>query len=71
MLKWLTNAPRDTRLVRRRLGETQAEAQARCRGWLADKVIGKPQKTEKYTVEQLQQVGLVGVYAKEDTDDRS
>ena len=33
--------------------------------WLSDKVIGEPMATAHYTVEQLKNMGLVGVYVRE------
>jgi hypothetical protein len=32
--------------------------------YLKDKVIGRPQASDTYTVEELEAMGLVGVYAK-------
>lgn len=43
--------------------ETQDEAWQRIQRFLADKVIGRPKATEKYTVEQLEAENFVGVYA--------
>lgn len=34
--------------------------------WLRDKLIGPPQATDKYTVEQLQRMNMVGVYTKQE-----
>lgn len=31
--------------------------------WLEGKIVGDPQPSEKYTVEQMKEMGLVGVYA--------
>ena len=42
--------------------ETLKEAVARHTEWLKGKVIGEPQATEAYTVAQLKEMGLVGVY---------
>ena len=38
------------------------------KSWLKDKIIGEPKASEKYTVEQLKEMGLVGVYVKEEGD---
>ena len=43
--------------------ETQDEAWQRIQRFLADKVIGRPKATKKYTVEQLEAENFVGVYA--------
>ena len=43
--------------------ETREEAWAHHLEWLKDKTIGDPEATETYTVEQLKEMGLVGVYA--------
>ena len=46
------------------IDQTRSEAIASYRQWLADRVIGKPQATEKggYTAAELKVMGLVGVY---------
>ena len=46
-----------------RNGETQQEAWYWHLEWLRGKVIGDPQATSAYTVEQLKEMGMVGVYA--------
>lgn len=33
--------------------------------WLKDKILGEPKATEKYTSQQLKDMGYVGVYSKE------
>lgn len=49
--------------VTARIGETQQEAWRWHLEWLRGKVIGEPQETSTYTVEQLKEMGMVGVYA--------
>ena len=44
-------------------GETSDEARQRLQRFLADKTIGKPKATRKYSVEQLEADNIVGVYA--------
>lgn len=51
--------------VRRRPHETPTEAWQHKLEWLSDKIIGEPQATEHYTVEQLKAMNMVGVYSKE------
>lgn len=68
-MKFLTNTrdPKDKHAkmyVARSIHETPEEAWAHHVAWLKDKVIGEPQATEAYTVEQLKELGLVGVYSK-------
>ena len=68
-MEFLTNThdPKDKcakMYVARSIHETPAEAWAHHVEWLKDKVIGDPQATEAYTVEQLKEMGLVGVYRK-------
>ena len=68
-MEFLTNThdPKDKyakMYVARSIHETQEQAWAHHVEWLKDKVIGEPQATEAYTVEQLKQMGLVGVYRK-------
>ena len=45
--------------------ETPEDALRHHLEWLKDKVIGEPQATETYTVEQLKEMGLVGVYSNQ------
>ncbi len=67
-MKWLSNIhdPKDPQAqmyVARSFHETPEEAWAHHQEWLKGKVIGEPQATEAYTVEQLKAMGMVGVYA--------
>ena len=60
-----THDPKDKlapMFVDRRFDETQEEAWRNHLEWLKGKVIGDPQATEAYTVAQLKEMGLVGVY---------
>lgn len=64
-MRWLVNTywPKSPdRFVLPRIGGTEAEARAIEDAWLADKIIGEPQATEGFTVEELKEWGLVGVY---------
>ena len=36
--------------------------------WINSNVIGEPQGSDKYTVEELKQMGYIGVYSKEDNE---
>ena len=70
MLRFLSNThdPKDKNArmyVYRRFDETQEEAWRNHLAWLKGKVIGDPQATEAYTVAQLKEMGLVGVYAQQ------
>jgi hypothetical protein len=76
-MKWLTNIydPRKTEEAKRSLCLSFDEAsdpQGRERAWqrhlewLADKVVGRPQASGTYTVEELEVMGLVGVYSREE-----
>lgn len=51
--------------VIRGIDQSQREAVASWREWLKGKVIGRPQASFKYTVEQLEAMGMVGVYDPE------
>ena len=67
MLRFLSNThdPKDKNFqmyVARSFHETQEQAVARHLEWLKGKVIGDPQATEAYTVAQLKEMGMVGVY---------
>jgi hypothetical protein len=69
MLRFLSNThdPKDKfarMYVARRFDETQEEAWHWHLEWLKGKVIGDPQATETYTVAQLKEMGMVGVYAQ-------
>ncbi len=44
-------------------GETREEAWASQERWLRDKVVGRPQGTEAYSVEDLEAMNTVGIYA--------
>lgn len=67
-LVFLTNThdPNDKRAEMhvdyRPLQETRREAWLRHLEWLKDKVVGEPQATKHYTVEQLKEMKLVGIY---------
>lgn len=70
MLRFLSNThdPKDKNArmyVARRFDETQEEAWRNHLAWLKGKVIGEPQATEAYTVAQLKEMGMVGVYAQQ------
>ena len=67
MLRFLSNThdPKDKNapmFVARSSDETQEQAWANHLYWLKGKFIGEPQATEAYTVEQLKEMGMVGVY---------
>lgn len=49
-LRWLTN---DDRIA---VGEYANK-------YRKGKIVGRPQATERYTVEELQAMGLIGIYA--------
>ena len=70
-MKWLTNThdpndPHAPMYVVRTLDETYEGAWRNHCEYLSDKIIGRPQATSKYAVEQLEEMGMVGVYARED-----
>ncbi len=69
-MRWLTNALDPDRLdwidaVIPDPGQSQLEAETEWRNYLKDKVIGDPKAAEKFTVKQLKEMGLVGVYLPE------
>lgn len=65
-MKFLSNThdPHARMYVARMFDQTQEEAWRNHLEWLKDKVIGEPQATADYTVEELKAMGLVGVYSK-------
>ncbi len=38
--------------------------------YLSNKVIGQPKETDKYTPEQLEAIGMVGIYSREEEEER-
>lgn len=48
--------------VTRSFHETQEEAWQHHIEWLKGKVITRPKATDKYTIEELEAMGMVGVY---------
>ena len=60
-LKWLTN----TRDPKNFSGDTLHRQEQEALEYLENKIIGRPKATERYSVEELEAMGLVGVY-KED-----
>lgn len=66
-MKFLDNThdPKDPRArfyLSTELRQTHEEAWKMHLQWLEGKIIGDPQPTDTYTVEQLKAMGLVGVY---------
>lgn len=66
-MKWLANTydPKDKDWkchIIAKFDETHEQACERYLQWLEGKVIGKPKGNEFYTVEQLENDGIVGVY---------
>lgn len=66
-MKFLTNihnpSDKNAKLyISLRPHETLKEAVTNHLEWLKGKVIGEPQATEAYTVAQLKEIGMVGVY---------
>jgi len=66
-MKWLSNDYDQKRHNLRKVlitafGETIESAVERYKRWLAGKIIGEPRATDKYTVEELKKMGMVGVY---------
>jgi hypothetical protein len=67
--RWLSNThdpadPDADTFVHKLDCESQEQAVSGWRAWLAQGEIGPPKATHTYTVEELQEKGLVGVYAK-------
>lgn len=69
-MKWLTNhyMPKDPsfKIDPYERGVSRREQILWEREWLKDKIIGRPKATDAYTVEQLEEMEYVGVYARED-----
>jgi len=73
-MRWLTNtydpSLPDVRMhVVRCFPETFEESWRLHLDYLKDKIIGEPQATEKYTVEQLKAMGMVGVYTTREKEE--
>jgi len=45
--------------------ETPEQARQRWFQWIGNKVIGRPKATESHTVEELEAMGLIGIYSRE------
>jgi len=58
--------PDAKQLIKTRSGQTPEEAWAQQERWLSGKTIGRPKATEHYTVEQLEAMGMVGVYVEDE-----
>lgn len=74
MLRFLTNThdPKDPNAmmyVSTNPGQSQLAAWREHQLWLVGKVIGDPQATAIYTVEELKQRGMVGVYVLENEEE--
>ncbi len=72
MNKFLTNAYDPSRLdakqkIIRQPGQTREETWQSELKYLADKEIGEPRATDFYTVSQLKQMNMVGVYLNTET----
>ncbi len=61
-------ASEDKTLSMEQSKETEEEVVRCYREWLAGKVIGAPKATAYYTVAQLEEMGMVGVYVKEENE---
>lgn len=66
-MKFLTNIydpnlPDAKSSIATRLHQTRMQAWQEQEQWLDGKVIGKPQSTSRYTVKELEEIGMVGVY---------
>lgn len=69
-MKWLTNISDPRRkearaLIQTILNETPEQAWQRQERYLAGKIIGDPKATDRYSVDELKAMGMVGVYNKE------
>lgn len=67
MLRWLSNThdpkdPNAKEYVATFIGQSREQAWEMHQRWLAGKLIGKPQATAFYSVEELEEMGIVGVY---------
>lgn len=74
-MKWLTNLYDPKRSDARfhlilEIGETEQEGWARQQARLKDKIIGKPKATKTHTAERLERWGLVGVYKKDEQEEK-
>ena len=68
-LKWLSNIrdpklPHQSRYIVRRQDETPQEALYWHNKWLEGKVIGEPKASDTYSVLEMIEMGLVGVYVE-------
>lgn len=61
-MKWTSNTGGDGKYISRRVEETQKEATEAYWKWRRQFTQGGPQATETYSVEELEQQGMVGLY---------
>ena len=66
-LKWLSNIydpklPHQEMYITRRIDETPQEALYWHNKWLEGKIIGEPEASDTYSVLEMIEQGLVGVY---------
>lgn len=69
-LRWIDNIYDPDRMDAKiqlpvRTEEDRDVAWEQHKSWLADKVIGEPKPTARWNVEQMKQMGVVGVYVNE------
>lgn len=63
--QWLTNSDDHRKRSRKEyVGFRDPGGHAAHVKWLKDKLIGRPKATETYTAEQLEAMGMIGIYAQ-------
>lgn len=68
MYRWLTNTLPGSPTIP--IGDqTQAEAAANYETWLSDKIVDMPKPTEDYSLGEMLNMGLRGVYLQESSRD--
>lgn len=68
-LKFLTNAHKEitSDTVIRYFGESVEDAISNQKKYRSGKIVGRPKSTAHFTTEQLEKMGLIGIYTKEPT----
>ena len=62
-MKWITNISKVETATVMNANKSYADAQIRLE-LLKDKIVGKPHATKRYTVKELEDLGMVGLYTK-------
>ena len=68
-MRWVANTWRNMTLdlIVNEFDQTKAQALAKYHKWLEGKIIGEPMAAGRFTVKDMKDMGMVGVYELEQT----